>query len=95
MTDALLRLVEQGARRITVNIADLPRVEGSYLFAKRQFCRICPGEVDAVTRLCHCTCNDRDAGAYFTIITSLLASIRLNSSFEVGVGEREETLPSA
>ena len=29
----LLRLVEQGARRITVNIADLPRVEGSYLFA--------------------------------------------------------------
>ena len=33
VTDALLRLVEQGARRITVNIADLPRVEGSYLFA--------------------------------------------------------------
>ena len=33
VTDALLRIVEQGAQRITVNIADLPRVEGSYLFA--------------------------------------------------------------
>ncbi|MDE0078797.1 MAG: LLM class flavin-dependent oxidoreductase [Caldilineaceae bacterium] len=33
VTDALLRIVEQGAQRITVNIADAPRVEGSYLFA--------------------------------------------------------------
>ena len=33
VTDALLRIVEQGAGRLTVNIADSPRVEGSYLFA--------------------------------------------------------------
>ena len=33
-------------------------------------------------RLCHCTCNDRDAGAYFTLRTSLLASIPLNSSLK-------------
>ncbi|MCY3994455.1 MAG: LLM class flavin-dependent oxidoreductase [Caldilineaceae bacterium] len=33
VTEALLRIVEQGAERITVNIADSPRVEGSYLFA--------------------------------------------------------------
>ena len=33
VTDALMRIVEQGAQRITVNIADSPRVEGSFLFA--------------------------------------------------------------
>ena len=33
VTDALLQIVKQGAGRITVNIADSPRVEGSYLFA--------------------------------------------------------------
>lgn len=33
VTEALLQVVEQGAGRITVNIADAPRVEGTYLFA--------------------------------------------------------------
>ena len=33
VTETLLRIVEQGAGRLTVNIADSPRVEGSFLFA--------------------------------------------------------------
>ena len=33
VTDTLRRIVKQGARRLTVNFADAPRVEGTQLFA--------------------------------------------------------------
>ena len=33
VTDALLGIIKQGARRLTVNFADVPRPEGTWLFA--------------------------------------------------------------
>jgi alkanesulfonate monooxygenase SsuD/methylene tetrahydromethanopterin reductase-like flavin-dependent oxidoreductase (luciferase family) len=33
VTEAVLGIVEQGARRLTVNFADVPRPEGTWLFA--------------------------------------------------------------
>jgi hypothetical protein len=33
VTEALLGIIAQGARRLTVNFADAPRPEGTWLFA--------------------------------------------------------------
>ena len=33
MTEALLGIVAQGAHRLTVNFADVPRPEGTWLFS--------------------------------------------------------------
>ena len=33
VTETLLGIIQQGARRLTVNFADVPRPEGTWLFA--------------------------------------------------------------
>jgi hypothetical protein len=33
VTETLLGIIKQGARRLTVNFADVPRPEGTWLFA--------------------------------------------------------------